>query len=312
MSRSVSAQEERGLPEKLRRRLWVERVVLLALVGVFVALYLGVVPGGRRVCLIAADGRPVVVVETRAEAERILSDIQTVPDLPMGKARFIQDVTLHDVSGLRHPPRSDLEAIGILTQELELVVRGAAILADDRFVVALPEAQEAVTALSLLLRELSPSDPGLTVYFKEKVSVEVMDVPPAKLMPSAEEAVGRIMKETSPKTVHRVKRGESAWQIARTYGVRLERLAHVNPGRDLERIREGETLRIPGSMAPVTVVARKEIEEPAGAGGAQRTRKVRVTYENGVEVKREVIGGTVAPVRRPAGGRWRRRDEATR
>jgi LysM repeat protein len=314
----TSGREE-DLVGRLRRRLWSERVVLLVAVAILAGLYAGVVPGGRRVCLIAADGRPVVVVETRAQAERLLNDLRAGPGVPQDEVRFAQEVSLHDVSAVRHPVVTDLDALATLSEELDLVVRGAAILADGRFVTALPKAQEAVTVLSLLLREFSPPDPGLTPYFREQVRVEMMDVPPAKLAPSAEEALRQIIEESSSSVVHKVRSGESAWKIARFYSVSMRRLAQVNPGRDLTHIRVGDELHIPGSLLPVTVVARQEIVEPVEEGPPGRTRRVRITYENGIETKREVIGGTVGstpplprpsdPPRRGGPDTWRWRDE---
>ncbi|MCJ7751176.1 MAG: hypothetical protein MUQ65_08790, partial [Armatimonadetes bacterium] len=75
---------------------------------------------------------------------------------------------------------------------------------------------------------------------------------------------------------------------------------------------------IPGELPPLTVIARREITEPVGSGASGRTRKVRITYENGVEVKRDSIGLSAptsaarTPARPPTRGAtdpWRWKDE---
>ncbi|MDH4179496.1 MAG: LysM peptidoglycan-binding domain-containing protein, partial [Armatimonadota bacterium] len=209
----------------------------------------------------------------------------------------------------------DSDAMDALRSRLRVVVPAAALLANEELVIALPNQGQAVRTLSLLLTEMSPPGPNVTVFFKEKVRVEVRDVPPDRLVGSPEEAVSRVVAEASPRTEHEVERGESAWKIARDYNVTLQRLGHANPELDLEALRAGAKLKIPGRLPPITVVARKEIEEEIGEGARRRTRKVRITYENGMEVKRQVIGGQRPGVSVPSAGPyrepWRWRDEIT-
>jgi len=299
----------------LRRRLWIERAVLLVLLAVFVALYIGALPGGRRVCLVSADGRPVTVIQTRRDAERLLSELKSAFDLPADEIHFVQKITFHPVSAARNPVQSDREALEALATQLEPRVRAAAVLADGQPVIALPDQAEAVRTLSLVLKKFSPPDPHVTTYFKERVKVEMRDVPPDLMAHSADAALQRIAEETAPKARHEVKPGDSAWKIARDYDVSLDRLAHANPDLNLDRLRVGDRLAIPGGLPPLTVMAKKEIEEPIGEGPSRRYRKVRITYENGMEVKREVIArraGTVSTRPRPARREddpWRWRDE---
>ncbi|MCJ7822936.1 MAG: LysM peptidoglycan-binding domain-containing protein, partial [Armatimonadetes bacterium] len=279
-----------------------------------VLLYLGALPGGRRVCLVTVDGDPVTVVETRADAERILDEIRSEADLRPEEIKFAQEVKLHNVSAMRNPVQSDTEAIEALRSRLEIVAPAAAILADGELIIALPDQSEAVRTLSLLLTKLAPPGPNTTVYFSERVKIQAQDVAPDLLVHSADEAAERIADQASSTTEHEIKPGESAWQIARDHEVTLPRLAHANPEVDLEKLQAGAKLRIPGKLPSITVIARKEIEEEVGQGRSGRTRKVRITYENGMEVKRDTIGGRL-PVPsarpRPASEPWRWRDEVT-
>lgn len=312
MAKSGKGTEEGGSARRLRVRLWLERAVFLALILVLILLYLGALPGGRRVCLVTVDGDPVTVLQTRADAQRILDEIKSESDLRPEEIKFAQEIKLHNVSAVRNPVQSDSEAIEGLRSRLEIVAPAAAILADGELVIALPDQSEAVRTLSLLLTSLAPPGPNTTAYFKERVKIQAQDVPPETLARSAEEAARRIADEAFSTAEHEVKPGESAWKIARDQEVTLPRLAHANPGVDLEKLQAGAKLKIPGKLPSITVIARKEIEDEVSQGMYHRSRKVRITYENGMEVRRDVIGGglPVPSVRpRPASEPWRWRDE---
>ena len=312
MAQSGKSAEEGGPARKQRVRLWLERTFFLIVILVLVLLYLGALPGGRRVCLVTVDGEAVAVLETRADAERILDEIKSAPDLRPEEIEFAQQVKLHNVSAVRNPVQSDSEAIEALRSRLEVVAPAAAILADGELVVALPEQSEAVRTLSLLLTSLAPPGPNSAAYFKERVKVQAQNVPPEMLARSAEEAARRIADEAFTTAEHEVKSGESAWKIARDHEVTLPRLAHANPGVDLEKLQAGANLKIPGRRPSITVIVRKEIEEDVVQGAYRRTRKVRITYENGMEVRRDVIGGRLpVPSVRPrrSSEPWRWRDE---
>lgn len=302
--------------DKLRRRIWIERAALFALFAILIGLYLGALPGGRRVCLVMVDGDPVVVLETRADAERLLDELRSTSGFPPERVGFAQQVSFHRVSAARNPVQSDAEAMEALSSKLDLSVSGSAVLADGELVIALPDKEAAVQALSLLIERLAPPGPNTTVFFKEKVEIETRDVPAARLLPSAEEAARKIIEAASPTIVHEVKRGESAWKIARDHEVSLRRLAYVNPGLELNSLRAGAKIKIPGPIPSITVVAQKEIEEQVGEGLDQRTQTVLITYENGMEVKREMIGRRaptlVTPAPRRSPDPWRWRDEITR
>jgi len=111
-----------------------------------------------------------------------------------------------------------------------------------------------------------------------------------------------IREETAPASVHEVRPGETAWKIALEAHVSVTRLAQANPGMDTNKLRAGDQIKIPGKAAPITVIAQKETQEPIGEGARRRLQVVRVTYENGAQVSREVIGyrRIVAPGNSPA------------
>jgi LysM repeat protein len=297
------------LVRQLRRRLWLERVCWLLLLGLLGAVHFGAVPGGRRAILITANGQPVTVVASRGEANRLLDDLKSPSNVPNTKVAFAETVTLRSVSAARNPIQSDSEAMNAIAAKIHPVVRASAIIVNGEIVLALPDQSEAVTVLSDILNRFSPPGEDVTRYFKEQVKVETRDVPPDTLYPNDEKAVARIAEASAPKGEYEVKPGDSAWKIARHFAVPLSRLGAANPEVDLNKVRLGQKLKVPGDLPPLTVIARREIQEPLGESPFAPARKIRITYENGAEVNREIIGrqarrtlaGPVEPVRRRRG-----------
>jgi len=279
-----------ALVRGLRRRLWLERVFWLALIGLLAAVHFGAIPGGRRALLIAVNGEPVAVVASRSDARRLLGEVKSSSGLAADKITFPEEITFHSVPAARNPVQSDTEAMKALAARVHPVVRASAIIANGEVVLALPDQREAVKALSAILRRFSPPGENTRVYFKEEVKIETRDVPPGQLCPSAQEALQTIEQASRPKGEYEVRPGDSGWRIAGQHHVPLSRLAAANPDVDLNRVRAGQRLKIPGELPPLTVVARKEIQQPLGDGPEAPTLRVRIVYENGAVISREVVG----------------------
>jgi LysM repeat protein len=297
------------LVRSLRRRLWLERAFWLVVIGLFAAVHFGALPGGRRAVLIMVNGQPVTVVASRTDARRVLNELKGAAEAPAGEVTFPERVTFHSVPASRNPVQSDSEAMKALAAVVHPVVRAAAIVTNGEVVLGLPDQKEALKTLSAILRRFSPPGEEVKVFFKEQVRVETRDVPPDKLYPSAEKALAKIEQASAPKGEYEVRPGDSAWGIARKYNVPLSRLAAANPDANMDRVIAGERVKIPGELPPITVIARQELEEQVGEGIGARTRRVRITYENGAVVSREVIGrparratAFTRPARRPGPG----------
>ncbi len=286
---------------QLRRRLWLERAFWVVIICLLGAVHFGALPGGRRAVLITANGQPVTVVASRGEANRLLDELKSSPNVPGVKAGFAETVALRSVSAARNPVQSDSEAMKALAAKVHPVVRAAAIVTNGEIVLALPDQKEAVQTLSGILRRFSPPGGRATPYFKEQVKVETREVPPDKLYPNADKALARIVEASQPKGSYEVKPGDSAWKIAGEFGVPLSRLAAANPELDMDRVIVGQKMKIPGELPPLTVLAREEVVETIGEGPGAPRRKVRISYENGAEVEREVVGRQVR-TRQPSSG----------
>ncbi len=273
---------------------WLRAVLFLLIVGAFLLHRIGPSARGRRVCEVSVDGRPVTVVKTQQQAEQLLDRLKRAHG-PAGKVEFAQKVSFRMVSASRHPVKGKKEAMAALSRHLKPLIEGAAILVDGEPIVALPTKAEAAKTLSLIQREFAPEGRGFTIVFKEKVEVKTERVPADRFAESAEEAMKKLKGNMAPAAAHKVKAGETAWQLARDAGVSLTAIASANPGVDISRLRVGDEIKIPGKGGGITVIATKDIQEPVGEGEDRRLRVVRLTYENGVLVSRETIGYHLMP-----------------
>ena len=271
---------------RLRRRLWAERVVFLILLGLTLAWHFGLIaPAPRRACAIAVNGKPAVVVASRSEAQALLEQVKESSGLP-GEVGFAEKVTLHLVPAEKHEVLSGTAALSVLSAKLQPVVEAAAIVANGKVVAGLPTRDEAVRALALILQHFSPPAAREAAAFKEQVRIETRPVGARSFFRDPQDALERIVEASRPKREYEVQPGDTGSRIALEAHVPLSRLRAANPGLNLDRLRAGDRLKIPGELPPLTVVARATITETLPSG---RTQTVRVTYENGVEVERAVL-----------------------
>ncbi len=294
MKRTSDEGEIRGL----RRRLWVERSIFVVILAGVLAFHFGKL-GVRRVCVIAIDGHPTVVVASRSDANRVLDEIKKSAGVST-EVTFSHKVTLHSVSAAGERVLGDAQAMTILAGKLEPVVQASAVLVNGELVIGLPTRTDAIRTLSKLIQELSPNVSDIQAAFKESVKIEDRQVPADRFAASAEAAVEKVLKASAPKGSHEVKPGETGWKIALLYRVPVSRLAAANPEVDLGRIHAGEKLMIPGELPPITVVARRDVREELGPGVSKTTR---ITYENGAVVSRDVIGRERPPASAKRRGR---------
>src|SRR4030043_1975151 len=105
----------------------------------------------------------------------------------------------------------------------------------------------------------------------------------------------QIQKEETTGVYHRVKKGETAYSIARVYNIKLQDLAHVNDIPDPALIKEGTILFIPGAKHVIEDVMTyvKDMDNKAKSSGANKSAipAEMVTAENG-KTSTEVLNET--------------------
>jgi LysM repeat protein len=266
-------------------RPWLERGLFAAILALVGAWHFGVFGRGPQTCVVVVDGKPVVVMASRAAADRLLEQIRHQAG-DVETAQFAQHVSLYSVDADRNPSVSDVEAMKILAPKLEVVVPGAGLFVNGKLFAGLPSRGAAVETFTLLLRELSPPDPDLTRAFKERVSIREGLLPVEDYVPDAQTVLDRVREAMAAKITYTIKGGDSPWKIANDHGITIAQVKQANPGVDFTRLQAGQEVVVPTGKAPVTVVAWKEVLEPVGGSG--QTQTVRIVYENGVEVQRYV------------------------
>lgn len=190
----------------------------------------------------------------------------------------------------------------------------AAIIVDGRVLAAADSEAEARAALDRVKAHYAADVANLAEepQFREDVKIALRPVP-RKLYRSEPEEVAELLLSQGSARTHTVGPGDTAWKVAQRAGLTLERLAALNPGRNLDRLAIGDTLRLgPGSAeAGLTVVTRelrtvrqsvpppvirvtsrklyrgKTLVRLPGSSGLRESRELR-TYENGVLVDRQV------------------------
>jgi hypothetical protein len=309
--------EGKKLPLQLmRRRLWMERGVFALLIAALaVALFFALRPKTRFV--LSADGNPICVVASPEAARYVLAALKRSRAGELHSiAVFHQRIA---VEPLREPgpkPLDPLSAQKIAAEELDIVIRAAAIKADGKLIAYARTVREAQQALEAYKRSQVPRKGRLLrpPVFRQEVRIEratmTLEQASRKLPKSQAELLAALNRPTRPRFEHVVARGETALRIARHCKVSLEDLKVANPGLDLDRLEAGEKMAVAGGAPLLTVEASVEYahreEIPVwvervpdralrrgqqkilqeGEPGFQRVR-VRAIFVNGREVSRE-------------------------
>lgn len=305
---------------RLRRRLWIERLLFAAVLG---AVVLGqywprLFPQAWAVYV---DGEPVVAMTRRADLEAALESVRRDrAGAGAGEVQFAQEIRVRPADGRRVSPASPEVAREKLARRLRLRARRAVIYVDDLPVVALPEEADASAVLQRVRERyahLTEGMEGTTTRFKERVQV-VVEPAGDDLWADPDTAAALLLGEDEgSRRVHTVVRGETALGIAARYGISVSVLRSLNPGINLNRLRVGHTLYLAPAAEPVlTVVTEGRVTRMLPVPFATEARKSprmyvgkrivarpgmpgaqRVTYliraENGVVVDRRELQRTV-------------------
>ncbi len=244
---------------RLQRRLWVERglwcAVLLGVTGAW--LYPVLFPS---VWAISVDGKPVVELRDKELAQSTLLRVKREAGVGP-EAAFAQTVAV--VQG--RPGQAELAdastAAKRLSEAVTLRAPRGVVYVDDLAVVALPDEAAAKEVLERLKQELSMGSGVKEIdavpSFKERVEVRLEDAP-QESWADPDTALALLKGEDAEEgdRTHTIRRGESAWTIAADGKISVERLAELNPGINLKRLRVGQQLVVKDAEPPLlTVVA---------------------------------------------------------
>ncbi len=305
------------------RRPWLERGAFLgaiAVLGLWLA-YDNLVSIPHTVFV---DGKPIVTLESRQDAKSVLNEVthRQLSGKVVASPAFTQRVALRRATKDAEIDTSD-NAVSTLDAMLVLKAHAYAILVDDAVTIGLAKEPDANRALDLMKQRYSSRLKNLDTKptFKENVLVQRRYLPVDAILADPEKAAEFMASVHEKPTYHTLKQGDRAVRLTAQYGISLDELKGLNPGVDVNRLTEGDRLLIRRPRSPVTVVTRAltteitPVEAPAGRHMAAKTGKRQtwavITYENGIEVRRDVTRVMTtwdksAP--KPAySGKWRRK-----
>jgi LysM repeat protein len=255
---------------------------------------------------ILVDGRPLVTVESRSAAVELINDLR---ESGGGEARFVEQVAY------RPAPRDAAvvlapEARSAVEKCVHIQTRKWVIAANDDPIVGLPNKSDAEKALSLLTTyyESRISVKKIRSDFKEHVRIVNHFVDLSKVRSTPDEAVQVLTSMSKEPAYHVVGMGDRASKLAERYKLSLNDLKDLNPGVNLDRILIGDKLKIGGGKVPITVVSKAEVTKTMDVSAPGRRDRARsgkrkvemlVTYENGVEVREDLLS-QVTTWERPA------------
>lgn len=307
LSQQVSDLEE--TVGRLRRRMALERGIAGAVILALGAAW-GVGKLAPSAWALTVNGRPVVAMRSRAELESLVARVRQ--DANPSVQAALQEAEIRRADPGQIEVADSVAAPQRLAEGLELHGDRGVIYVDGKPVLALPDAAQGRAVLEQLKQSAAArlSRVEEPPAFKEQVEVRT-EPAPRELWADAESAPARLAGQGGGGT-HTVRSGESAWIIARREKMTLEELRKLNPGVDLERLKQGQKLVVGGSSTPaLTVVttgvltetlptpfrtrqsprplmwAGKRIRARKGIPGQERVT-YRVTFENGEAVRRDV------------------------
>ena len=313
----------------LRLQLIVERaiiaVVLLFILGYYAVVHLITAPYAINV-----NGKPVAFVASRQVAQSVLSQVKRKGP----KAEFREKVAIGRGSP-KETVVSETKAVEALENAATVIVEAWVIFVDGKSGAALPSEQLASQVLNRAREKFGAMVQNLMEIptFKEDVTVEPILLDASLIKRDVDSALNQLITSASVQEdngssahEHIVQNGQIAVRIAKEYGLNLNQLEQLNPGRNLDRLQIGDKIvvgKVPSVKpkaasngkqmnARLTVVVRDSISQTeripyktetissvklrpgkqilisSGRAGTRRVKRA-VTYENGKKTGSEIV-----------------------
>ncbi len=216
-----------------------------------------------RKCTIYVNNEPLVSVSDRKTADEIIGGIKAAYREKYGeKTEVTENVSIEN--GASEKLSEAGEARALLEKTLTPGRECFAVIADGTAVCGFENKEDAGRFLVYSKEKFTPSSGEYEEpEFREKVLIDATLISPDKIYASPEEAFEGVFRNKASArkgSVHKVKKGETASQIARKHSMKLKELARLNPGFNLNRLKPGDILNISGGSSPacLTVIVRLE------------------------------------------------------
>ncbi len=230
-------------------------------------------------------------------------------------------VLFREVDSVGQDLNTEEELIATISQSVDIFIDSYALVVDDKEICYLKTEEEAQEVIEKIQKPYIDSinkekDHKLeNVSLMENIKTDRKRVLIGQLV-DVDYAVQLITVGEAGPREYTVKQGDTAWSISRSFGITLEDIEGSNPGIDIENLQIGQKLNIMEVKSLVTVVTDemytyKEVipfetvtkndssmyigESKITTKGkdGEKEIKVKITKENGREIKREVISEKV-------------------
>lgn len=282
-------------------------MIYIAIAGVVLAAGIGIIVSRMygSPYTILVEGKPIATVESRMMAKQVLDEARHLGEYGSagGSIRFVKSVTLRPAS--KGTAVSDVpEAVRSLEKATPTEAESYAITVDGTPIVALKTRQDAEETLNLVKTHYEDSLDKLSgeSTFKERVFIDKAFVPASILRATAQDAAQLLTAPVESAAVYILKPGDRASRLAAQYGISIDDLKRLNPGKNLDRLVEGESLVIGKAKLPITVVSHALVSKTvsvsplarshrrsSSAKDGKRQVQLLATYENGQQTSTEVL-----------------------
>lgn len=264
---------------------------------------------------VVVDGEEIGVVKNKEDFQSVIDELAREAEERLGsEVKFLIEADFRRIKGLSLDITPKEEIKQVLNSIMEYKVKAAAVQISGEKVVWVEDEEAARRVLDAVKAAFIKEDENSKledVEIEEEVLIVEDYISPDKLM-DKERAVSTLLRGTDEIKVHKVKKGESFWLIARNNSMTVSDLKNANPDIKSETLQIGQELNLIVPKPYLNVVTREVITYNMGIpystkieyddslwswetrvkqNGIYGTKEVtaRVVRKNGVEIEREIL-----------------------
>lgn len=268
---------------------------------------------------VVVDGEEIGVVKNKEDFQSVIDELAREAEERLGsEVKFLIEADFRRIKGLSLDITPKEEIKQVLNSKMEYKVKAAAIQISGEKVVWVEDEETARRVLDAVKAAFIKEDENSKlegVEIEEEVLIVEDYISPDKLM-DKERAVSTLLRGTDEIKVHKVKKGESLWLIARNNSMTVSDLKNANPDIKSETLQIGQELNLIVPKPYLNVITKEVITYNKGIpyptkieyddslwswetrikqNGIYGTKEVtaRVVRKNGVEVEREILNERV-------------------
>ena len=263
---------------------------------------------------VEVDGVKIGVIKNKTKFKTVINEITDELENETGSdVQILDKVEFKKLKGFSHSFTPENELKDCLGSMLKYNVKAAVIMVSGQKAACVKDKDTAENVIELVKTSFARNDDKSKLEeakIEEEVVVKEDFLAPDEIL-DVENAIANIIRGTDEIKVHKVKRGESLWTIARNNRMTVADLKAANPQVKNELIKDGQELNL--ITKPYVNVVTKEVVEynesipfttkverdsnlwswetrvkKPGTRGVKEIRAM-ITCKNGVEIERQIL-----------------------